>query len=143
MKARLTVKEREERLSSAESIIKPNPVNLYVYWSTSNPFPIKVDEDRIARRYAWHEVEEAWHDRAADEAERTYDRRKYADFKAVVICDWLCDPLTIHQKFKADLEAGTFTASEYQCELAEAAAWSERNGLPAPVNLLGAPRDKV
>ena len=129
---------QSERVETLEESLAPKPVNIRVFDSRECPFPVKIEEDQIAKRYAWFEVASAWFDRAAREAEKIYDRRQFYDFLPVEVCDFLCDPLFIKQSFDADIAAGTFTVAEYLTELAEATAWSERAGLPAPSNLIEA-----
>jgi hypothetical protein len=128
---------KHERVASVEEAVKPRPVNVFVYCSEDKKFPLDIGESP-ARLWAWLEVENAYHDRGAGEAERTYDRALYSDFKYVRFCWKLCDDSLLPGMFKADLDAGKFTKADYLREYAEAVAYSGRAGLPRPTNYLEA-----
>lgn len=134
-------KDQFKRVEALEKALQPDPVNVFVHIAPHHAaFPVNLSENR-ARAYAWHSILKEYQDRAAAEAEASYDRTQFAGFCSVQVLPFL-NIDQIGKQFQQELEAGKFTASEYLAELGAATTWSERNGYPAPENYLDSIQDE-
>ena len=124
-----------KRLTAAEAAALPKPVNLAVFYSTEKPFPLKWREEDVAKRFAFSPVEESWHEARAAEAEKAYDKTKFLDFRAVIICDELCDPEHRLALFREALATNRLKIQDYMMEHEAARAWAKEHGLPEPEEL--------
>jgi hypothetical protein len=127
-------KESLQRVGKLEDIFLPPPSATFVFFSKEK-FPVPLGEENPARLFAWAELRDQWHARQVAEAERTYDRSKYAAFIAVSP-GYELKPGALAERFKRDLANNLFTAEAYLNELAEAEQWSQRNGFNKPSNFI-------
>jgi hypothetical protein len=132
----MATKGQDSRVSALERIADPAPTCSRVIFPNEFPFPIEIDENDLARVYAWDELREAWFRHHAEaERAKAWESGQYASVQAVAMKRFL-NPEGRQAQFHKDLAAERFTEFDYTTELGAARAWASRNGFERPESLL-------